>query len=166
MKHQAVALYGLLIALALIVSYVEALVPLPIPVPGIKLGLANVVVLSVLCLFGVKQAFFVSLVRIVLSGFLFGNLSAILYGLAGGILSLLVMAFLQRTGKFSVVGISIAGGVAHNLGQLIMASLVVENVTLFSYAPVLLVAGVITGVLIGILDGEILKRIGRKGRKP
>ena len=153
------ALYGVLIALALIAAYVESLIPFPIPVPGIKLGLANVVVLTVLCLFGPREALAVSVVRIVLSGFLFGNLSAILYSLAGGLLSLLVMVLLRQTGKFGVPGISVAGGVFHNVGQLLAASLVVENFSLFYYFPVLLAAGVLTGGLIGLVVSEILKRL-------
>ncbi len=158
------ALYGMMIALALIASYVESLVPVPIPVPGIKLGLANVVTLSALILMGPKGALFVSVARIVLGGFLFGNLSAILYSLSGGLFSLGVMVLCERSGKFSIIGISVAGGVSHNIGQLCMASLVVWNGNLFYYLPVLLIAGAVTGVLIGIVDQEILKRISGKER--
>lgn len=161
MKRNA-ALYGVMIALALIASYIESLFPLPVPVPGIKLGLANVVVLTSLYLLGALAAIFVSVIRIVLSGFLFGNLSAILYSLGGSLLSLTVMYFLFRTKKFGFMGISVAGGAAHNLGQLIVASWVVENINLFYYFPVLLIAGVLTGAVIGILTGEICKRVSRK----
>lgn len=159
-----ISFYGVLASLALIASYVESLIPLPIPVPGIKLGLANAVVLVVLFLFGGREALFVSVTRILLSGFLFGNLSAVFYSLGGGLLSLLVMYLLFHTGKFGVFGISISGGVSHNLGQLFVASLVVDNFSLFYYFPVLLIAGVITGGVIGLVDHEILRRIGGKGR--
>lgn len=162
--RRTTALYGIMITLALIASYVESLVPLPIPVPGIKLGLANVVTLSALILMGSKAAFFISVARIVLAGFLFGNLSAILYSLSGGLVSLGVMALCHRSGKFSIIGISIAGGVSHNIGQLCMAALVVWNTNLFYYLPVLLIAGAVTGILIGMVDQEILKRISGKER--
>ena len=162
-KKRSPAFYGCLAALALIASYVESLVPLPVPVPGIRLGLANAVVLAALELFGVREAFLVSVVRIVLAGFLFGNLSAIFYSLGGGALSLAVMAFLWKSGKFGCFGISMAGGVSHNMGQLLVASLVVQNFSLFYYFPVLLGAGVLTGAIIGILDEEILKRIRKRG---
>ena len=141
----------------------ESLVPLPVPVPGIRLGLANAVVLAALELFGLREAFLVSVVRIVLAGFLFGNLSAVFYSLGGGLLSLAVMALLQKSGKFGCLGISMAGGVSHNLGQLLIGSLAVENFSLFYYFPVLFGAGVLTGAIIGSLDAEILKRIGKRG---
>ena len=160
-----VALYGVLITLALMASYVESLFPVPIPVPGIKLGLANAVTMAVLYLFGVGPTFFVSCIRIVVSGFLFGNVFAIIYSLGGGLLSLGVMCILHRMNVFSVVGVSVTGGVAHNMGQLIVACLVVQNGNLFYYFPVLLVAGVITGLVIGLVDQEILKRISGKGNR-
>ena len=153
-KKRSPAFYGSLAALALIASYVESLVPLPVPVPGIRLALE---------LFGLREAFLVSVVRIVLAGFLFGNLSAVFYSLGGGLLSLAVMALLQKSGKFGCLGISMAGGVSHNLGQLLIGSLAVENFSLFYYFPVLFGAGVLTGAVIGSLDAEILKRIGKRG---
>ena len=100
-----------------------------------------------------------SIVRILLSGFLFGNYFSILYSLAGGLLSLAVMALLKKTGDFSVMGISMAGGVSHNVGQLVVAMLVVETVSVCYYLPVLLVAGLVTGFLIGVAAGEMLKRL-------
>ena len=103
------------------------------------------------------------MVRILLSGFLFGNLSSIFYSLGGGLLSLLLMNLLYKKGSFGTLGISMAGGVAHNFGQLLVASLAVQNLSLFYYFPVLLGAGVLTGAVIGILDGEILKRIRKRG---
>lgn len=164
MNKKSPAFYGVLASLALIASYVESLVPLPVPVPGIRLGLANAVVLAVLELFGFREAFLVSVVRILLSGFLFGNLSSIFYSLGGGLLSLLLMNLLyNKKGSFGTLGISMAGGVAHNFGQLLVASLAVQNLSLFYYFPVLLGAGVLTGAVIGILDGEILKRIRKRG---
>ena len=162
-KKRSPAFYGSLATLALIASYVESLVPLPVPVPGIRLGLANAVVLAALELFGLREAFLVSVVRIVLAGFLFGNLSAVFYSLGGALLSLAVMALLQKSGKLGCLGISMSGGVSHNIGQLLVASLAVENFSLFYYFPVLFGAGVLTGAVIGSLDAEILKRIGKRG---
>ena len=133
------------------------------PFRAFAAGLANAVVLAVLELFGFREAFLVSVVRILLSGFLFGNLSSIFYSLGGGLLSLLLMNLLYKKGSFGTLGISMAGGVAHNFGQLLVASLAVQNLSLFYYFPVLLGAGVLTGAVIGILDGEILKRIRKRG---
>lgn len=100
-----------------------------------------------------------SAVRIILSGFLFGNMFSIIYSLAGGLVSLLIMAVLKRSGKFSVMGVSAAGGVAHNMGQLVVAMAAVETYRVGYYFPVLLAAGLLTGLLIGIAAGQILWRI-------
>lgn len=157
------AFLGMAVALALIVSYVESLIPFPVGIPGAKLGLTNIVILIVLYQRGFHDAVLVSVVRIVAAGFLFGNLSAILYSLAGAAASLCVMQLLKRAedqGKgFSMVGVSIAGGAAHNLGQLVIAVCVVENGSLFYYLPFLIVAGVVTGMCIGVAAREILKRL-------
>lgn len=158
LKNRA-AYFGVFTALALIFSYVESLIPIHFGVPGIKLGLANLLIVIFLYKRNAKEALLLSVIRIVLSGFLFANLFSILYSLAGGILSLAVMAYLKKRGTFSVVGISIAGGVAHNLGQLVVAMLVVETYRVGYYFPVLLIAGVLTGMLIGIVAAEILKRL-------
>lgn len=157
MRNRA-AYFGVFTALALILGYVESLIPIQFGVPGIKLGLANVIIVMVLCMRGWKEALLLSVVRIVLSGFIFGNLFSILYSLAGGMLSLLVMALMVRSSRFSTVGISIAGGVCHNIGQLIVAMLAVETYQVGFYLPVLLISGVITGALIGITAGEVMKR--------
>lgn len=154
-----VAYFGVFTALALIFSYVETLIPVHIGIPGIKLGLANLVILIVLYKMGVKEAYTLSVVRVVLAGFIFGNLFSIVYSLAGGLLSLTVMAFLKKFGKFSLIGISIAGGVFHNVGQLIMAAIVLESLSIGYYFPVLLISGMVTGLLIGIVAGEMLKRL-------
>lgn len=158
-KRGRVAVFGVFTALALIFSYVELLIPINFGIPGAKLGLANLVIIIVLYKTDWKEALLLSVVRIVLAGFLFGNLFGILYSLAGGILSLAVMALLKRSGAFSIIGVSMAGGVSHNVGQLIMAMLVVETYAVGYYLPVLLVAGLITGTLIGIAGREMLKRL-------
>lgn len=153
------AYYGVFIALALIISYVELQIPIYFGVPGIKLGLANIVILLMLYCFGTKEALMLSVGRICLVGFLFGNLYSIIYSLAGGLLSLVMMALLKKSKIFSVVGVSIAGGIAHNIGQMVIAMLTVETWNIAYYMPVLLVAGTLTGMLVGIVAAEVLKRL-------
>ncbi len=154
-----VALYGMLISLAFIFSYIEAAIPIPIPVPGVKLGLANLVSIVGLYTVGIKGTIAVSLVRIVLVGFTFGNLSSMIYSLAGGTVSLIFMILLKKTGKFSQVGVSIMGGIGHNIGQLTAAALITETAGVFYYLPFLMVAGVIAGAVIGLLGGLVTARI-------
>ena len=158
MKNRA-AYFGVFTALALILSYVELLIPINFGIPGAKLGLANLVIVVLLYRNGWKEAFLLSVVRIVLAGFMFTNLFSILYSLAGGILSLGVMSLLKWKNIFSVTGVSIAGGVSHNVGQLLVAMAMVETYQVGWYLPALLIAGVLTGLLIGILSAGILKRI-------
>ena len=134
------ALYGMLIALAFIFSYVEAMIPMPVPVPGVKLGLANLVNVVGLYTVGLAGTAAVGLVRIVLVGFTFGNTFSMVYG-------------------FGTAGISILGGVFHNVGQLLSAALVTGTAGVFSYFPVLLAAGVVTGGVIGLLGGMVVERI-------
>lgn len=151
--------FGVFVALALIFSYIETLIPFQIGIPGVKLGLANIVIVIALYRMPAGEALMLSVVRVILSGFLFGNLMSILYSLAGGLLSLAVMWGMKRIKAVSILGVSIAGGVFHNIGQLVMAALVVETYGVFSYVPVLLVSGLITGLVIGLASGEVLKRI-------
>ena len=158
MKSRA-AYFGVFTALALILSYVEMLIPINFGIPGAKLGLANLIIVIVLYKTDWKEALLLSVTRIVLAGFIFGNMFSILYSLAGGILSLAVQAVLKKQGGFSVAGVSIAGGVSHNIGQLIVAMIVVETYQVGYYLPVLLISGLLTGLLIGVISGEVLKRI-------
>ena len=150
---------GMFLAFALILSYVEALIPFSFGIPGIKLGLANLAVLLALYRMGKKEAFLIDILRIVLNGFLFGNLYSILYSMAGGILSFGIMVFLKKTGRFGMTGVSMAGGVFHNIGQLLVAAAVVETGGIFYYIPPLLIAGVGTGFLIGIVSQQVLNRV-------
>lgn len=158
MKNR-VAYFGVFTALALMFSYIETMIPIQFGVPGIKLGFANIMIVIMLYKSSAKEALLLSIVRIMLSGFLFGNLSSILYSIAGGVLSLGIMTLLKKQGGFSVIGVSVAGGVSHNVGQLIVAMLVVETYQVGYYFPVLLVAGVLTGLGIGVVSQEVLKRI-------
>ena len=154
-----VAYFGVFTALALIFSYVETLIPFQIGFPGVKLGLANLIIVIALYKMNLKETYLLSVTRIILSGFIFGNLFSIIYSLSGGLLSLSVMAFLKKQGGFSVMGISIVGGVMHNVGQLLVAMVIVETFSIIYYIPVLLIAGVITGLVIGIAANEMLKRL-------
>ena len=146
-----VAYFGVFTALALIFSYVETLIPINFGIPGVKLGLANLIIVIALYKMRLREVYLLSIVRVLLSGFIFGNYFSIIYSLAGGLLSLTVMAVFKRKDGFSIMGISIAGGVFHNVGQLIVAMLVVETFSVAYYVPVLLIAGMITGLLIGIV---------------
>lgn len=156
---EKVALYGILIALAFIFSYVEALIPLPVPVPGMKLGLANLVNVVGLYTVGTAGTIAVGLIRIVMVGFTFSNPGSMLYALSGGVLSLAAMALAKKMDWFDKTGVSILGGVCHNIGQLSMAAWITGTASVFSYLPVLLVAGVITGAVIGLLGGLVTERI-------
>lgn len=156
------AYLGLFSAAAILFGYVESLFPVFLGIPGIKLGLANLVTVFLLYQFSWKEAALVSLVRIFVTGFLFGNLFSILFSLAGAAFSLAVMVFLKKKGDFSPDGVSVAGGVAHNVGQILVAVFAVENINLFYYLPFLLIAGLAAGFLMGILAGEVLKRVNRK----
>lgn len=150
---------GLLTALGLIIGYIEFLVPIPLGIPGVKPGFANIVIVWALYSLGPWEALMINGMRIFLSGFLFGNFSMILYSLAGASVSFLCMCLAKKSGLFSMTGVSMIGGVMHNMGQLLMAMAVLETVSLVYYGPVLLTAGVITGLLIGIVTGEVKKRI-------
>ena len=161
MKNK-IAYWGVFLALALVCSYVESLIPISFGIPGVKLGLTNIVVILMLYTIGAKEAILISVLRIILAGFMFGNAFSIIYSLAGGILSFVVMLLLKNTGKLKILSISTAGGISHNVGQLIVAALVVENYNILFYVPVLIIAGIITGFLIGLLAGEIVLRIGNR----
>ena len=157
MKNK-VAVFGVFTSLALILSYVELLIPINFGIPGMKLGLANLLVVILLYKGCPRDALLLSVIRILLSGLIFGNMFSIFYSLGGGLLSLAVMVFLNKTGQFTVAGISIGGGASHNVGQLLVAMFVVQTYQVGYYLPVLLIAGVITGAVIGILSAEVLKR--------
>ena len=158
---KSVAFWAMFLALALILSYVESLIPFFFGVPGMKLGLPNLVIVMILYCMGTKEAYLISIVRVLLSGFLFGNLFSIGYSLAGAMLSLTIMMLLKRTGKLKVITVSAIGGICHNIGQLIVASLVVESYNILYYTPVLLIAGLITGIIIGVISQEMILRLGR-----
>ena len=158
MKTKKVAMLGLTIALAMIMSYIEALVPLSFAVPGIKMGLANIVIIFVLYKIGTKEAILVSLIRVILVSLLFSNVMAMAYSIAGAVLSLSIMWLLKKTDKFSFIGVSIAGGIMHNVGQIIMAVILLGTEQIALYLPVLMITGTATGVVIGIVSGLVINR--------
>lgn len=154
----------MLTAVAMILSYVESLLP-SVGIPGVKMGLANIAVIFALFRFGWKAAAALSLVRVVLVSLLFGSVGAMLYSLAGAVLSLAVMALLRRTDRFSTLGVSVAGGVAHNAGQILMAMLILQTRQLLGYLPVLAVAGIGGGILTGLAAALLIRRIPEYEKK-
>lgn len=157
-KTKRLVLLSMLTAVAMILSYVESLLP-SVGIPGVKMGLTNIAVIFALFRFGWKEAAALSLVRVVLVSLLFGSVGAMLYSLAGAVLSLAVMALLRRIDRFSTVGISVAGGVAHNAGQILMAMLILQTKQLLGYLPVLAVSGIAGGVLTGLAAALLIRRI-------
>ena len=162
MTTKKTAQLGVYIALAMILSYVESLIPISFGVPGIKLGLTNVVTVIMMYTYGIPGALGVAVLRAVLSGFMFGNAFSIIYSVAGCVLSFIFMYILKKTNHFAIISVSAAGGVMHNVGQLIVAANVVKTYSVIYYAPVLIIAGVFTGIIIGIVSDEIVKRIGNR----
>ncbi len=158
-SNKDIALTGVFIALAMILSYLESLVPIGFAVPGIKLGLANLVTIVALYKLGLRDTIIISLGRILLSGVLFGNMMIIIYSLAGATLSILVMVLVIKTKIFSTTGVSVCGAIAHNLGQIIVAVISLENMNIMYYMIVLAIAGTVAGTVIGILSGMIIKNI-------
>ena len=156
---KTVAHIALLTSLALIFSYVEAIIPYNPAIPGIKLGIANVVTVIALYKFGWKDAACISVLRIVLAGLLFNGVFGMLYSLAGATVSFVGMFLLKKSKIFSIVGVSMAGGVLHNLGQLLVAAALIEDLRIFFYFPVLLFSGIVSGIAIGIAATLILKKL-------
>lgn len=155
---KSAARYALLTALAMVLSWLESMLPLPAAAPGMKLGLTNLVVLFALYRMGPRPAAAISFVRVLLVSMTFGNAYSFAYSLAGAAVSLAVMLALKRTGRFSILGVSIAGGVGHNLGQILVAAAVLGDAIIW-YLPVLLVSGVAAGAAIGVVGGIVTERI-------
>lgn len=158
-SSKKVALYGVFIALAMIMSYIELLIP-PIfaAVPGIKLGLPNIIIIYVLYKIGFKSAFLISVVRVLLVAILFGNAMTLSYSIAGAVLSIVLMGILKRTNAFSMIGVSVAGAVMHNIAQVLVAVILLESTLIGYYAIILAITGTVSGVLIGIIGYNIIKR--------
>lgn len=150
---------GMLVALAMVLGFVETLIPINLGIPGMKLGLANIVVVIALFLFDIKTAVVVSILRIILIAMTFGNVSMMFYSIAGASLSLLSMIAISKIKSFSLISVSIVGGIMHNVGQIICAAFVVRTNGVFTYLPVLMIAGLVSGALIGIVAGLISVRL-------
>lgn len=161
MSTKRIAKMSMLVALAIIFSYIEFLVPINLGVPGIKLGLANLVIVIALYTMKTVDVWLISILRILILGFMFGSGMSIIYSIAGAVLSLIVMCIIKRMKGFSIVGVSIAGGVCHNIGQVLVAMMVVETTGILYYMPALLVAGVITGAIIGIISKRVVRVVSK-----
>ena len=158
---KALTVGAMLTSAALIFSYIEFLIPISIGIPGIKLGFANIVVVYALYKLGPRHAVLVNLCRVLLSGLLFGSVFSTLYAMSGAVVSILGMIALKKTGLFTCAGVSMAGGVLHNLGQIIVAAIVVETSQIFAYFPVLVFSGIIAGAINGIITTIALQKTER-----
>ena len=159
MKTKKIAVLALAIALAMILSFVESQIPAFVAIPGVKIGLANIAVVFVLYKLGWKEAVLISLVRVVMVSMLFGTLVSLFYSVAGAVLSLTGMVLLKKTGLFSTVAVSVTGGVLHNVGQILMACLLLETNVIVYYLPFLILSGVIAGVVIGVVSAIMVNRV-------
>ena len=159
MKTKKIAVLALAIALAMILSFVESQIPAFVAIPGVKIGLANIAVVFVLYKLGWKEAVLISLVRVVMVSMLFGTLVSLFYSVAGAVLSLTGMVLLRKTGLFSTVAVSVTGGVLHNVGQILMACLLLETNVIVYYLPFLILSGVIAGVVIGVVAAIMVNRV-------
>lgn len=156
------ALYGLIIAAALVLSWIESQIPPFFPIPGMKIGLTNIIVVLTLYKLGSSSAMAVNVLRIALVSMLFGGIMSMLYSLAGGMLSTVIMILLKKTGKFKTVTVSIAGGISHNIGQILVAMLALNTSGIAWYLAALWFTGMASGTLIGILSNELIKRLPDK----
>lgn len=149
--------FSILTGVALLIGYVETLVAMPVFVPGMKLGLGNLVIIIVMYLWGIKSAITISFLKIFLTSLLFSGFGSFMYSFGGAFVSLIIMYSCQRSNIFSIKAVSILGGIGHNIGQLIVASLVIENMNLLYYGLVLLVFGIMAGLVVGIVSEKLLK---------
>lgn len=154
---------ALMIALAFAFSYLESLIPFNFGIPGIKLGIANLVVIVALYTMNAKDALFISIIRILLSGLAFSGPFAMIYSLIGGLLSFLVMFAAKKNNKLSPIGVSALGGTVHNFGQILVAAVVMRTYRIIYYFPILMIVGLVTGILNGIIADIIIKRIAKTG---
>lgn len=159
MKIRKTAFLGLSITLAMILSFVESQIPVFTTIPGMKVGLPNLVMVFLLYRVGWKETVIVSLIRAFLVALLFGNLQSLIFSISGAVLSLTGMILLKKTGLFSSIAVSVTGGVLHNVGQIIAACLWTSTVQIAYYLPALLVSGVCAGIAIGLIAGFLLKRL-------
>ena len=159
-KTRRIALLGVLTSVALVLSYLEVMLP-PISTagPGIKMGLPNIIIIFVLYKFGLKEAVTVSLIRVFIVALLFGNVMTLSYSVAGAVLSLGLMTLFKKINLFSQIGVSIIGGIAHNLGQILVAIFLFDTIQIGYYMIVLAITGTIAGVVIGIISSILVKKL-------
>ena len=161
-RIKRITLLALFTSVALLLSYVEMLIgPLFTGVPGIKMGLPNIAIMLVLYRIGTKEAIAVSFIRIVISSILFGNITMFWYSVAGAALSLAVMILLKKPDILSSVGVSVAGALAHNIGQILVAMLLMQTTQIGYYMIVLSITGAVSGIFVGLLGGFVIKRISK-----
>ena len=161
MKTKKVAFIGMSIALAMILSFVESQIPLNAAIPGIKVGLPNLVMVFLLYRVGCKETIAVSIIRIILISLLFGNIQYFTFSVAGAVFSLAGMILLKKTNWFSCIAVSVTGGILHNVGQIIAACIWTQTAQIAYYLPVLLISGTIAGTVIGIVSGLLIKRLDK-----
>jgi heptaprenyl diphosphate synthase len=159
METRRIAQIGVLVSLAMVLSYLESLFPVFLAVPGIRIGLANIAIVFALYHLGFRAALGISVVRVVLSALLFGSVISMSYSLCGALISLAMMAILKRSGLFGTVAVSVVGGVSHNLGQIAVACLILQTKAIAYYIPVLILSGVVSGVVIGIVSAVVIARL-------
>jgi len=152
---------GVMVSVGILLSYIESLFILPVKIPGVRIGLSNIVSVLALYLFGPMEAFMVVVARVLLAGLLFGNGMSLVFSISGAILSVFAMSILYRLNKLSCIGISVVSGVVHNIAQLIVAVLVIDNGYMIYYMPVLIIAGVFAGLIVGIISGVLIDRLKR-----
>lgn len=161
METKKIAKLGMLLSISLVLSYLENLLPVMIAVPGVKLGLANIITMLLLYHADVPQTFFFMSIRVVLSGLLFSGLSGILYSFAGGVFCIFIMSIMKRFSIFSMMGVSMMGAIFHNAGQILVAACMMENANIIYYLPVLCISGTISGLLIGYLTCLIINQYNK-----
>jgi len=158
-KAKKTAVFALCVALAFTLSFLETLIPINIGVPGVKIGLANMVVLAALYLLDKRAAFAISMIRILISGLLFTGAFSLLYSFTGGILSFFVMLLAMKSKRLSILGVSVLGGAVHNIGQIIVAAIVMQTPRIVYYLPVLLISGAIAGIAVGVVSKIVVERL-------
>jgi heptaprenyl diphosphate synthase len=161
--NKSIARIGLLVTISLMLSYIERFFIIPVPVPGIKLGLANMAVVMALYIIGVRAAVVVSILKVLLSALLFGSVGSLMFSMGGALLALIVMISAKHLKSVSIIGVSALGGISHNIGQILVAALVVHNMGLLYYLPILLAAGGIMGVVNGLVSRTVVYYVGKSG---
>lgn len=162
MNTKKLTTLSLSVALAMLLSFIESQIPPFVAVPGVKIGLSNVVTVFLLYTYGWREAGCVAIVRVILSSLLFGSAVSMIYALSGAALSFFIMIFLKKLPFFTEMGVSVAGGVFHNAGQIICACIIMENAAISAYLPPLIISGTAAGAVVGILSGLLVKKLKGK----